>query len=64
MSNNKKPAFRAVSIHKREGKDIFAEIGAAWANSKGGFTLRLNSLPLGDTILLRPVQEGQQPAPE
>ncbi len=63
-NNNKKPAFRAVSIHKREGKDIFAEIGAAWPNSKGGFTLRLNALPLGDTVLLRPVQEDQQSAPE
>lgn len=63
MSNNtKKPAFRAVSVHKREGKDIFAEIGAAWSNSKGGYTLRLNA-PLGDTVILRPVQEDEQPAP-
>lgn len=64
MTNKKKPAFRAISVHKREGKDIFAEVGAAWANSKGGFTLRLNALPLGDTILLRPVQEEEQPATE
>lgn len=27
-SNNKKPAFRAVSVHKRAGADIFAGIAS------------------------------------
>lgn len=62
MSNKQKPAFRAVSVHQREGKSVFAEIGAAWPNSKGGYTIRLSALPIGDTVLLRPVQEAEQDA--
>lgn len=27
-NNNKRPAFRAISLHKREAKDIIADIGA------------------------------------
>lgn len=55
--SNKKPTYRVVSVHKRDGKDSFAEIGAAWATSKGGYVLRLNAHPIGDTILLRPFTE-------
>jgi hypothetical protein len=55
MSTSKtKPAYRVVSVYKRDGKESFAEIGAAWATAKGGYALRLNAHPIGDTILLRP----------
>jgi hypothetical protein len=55
MSTSKtKPAYRVVSVCKRDGKESFAEIGAAWATAKGGYALRLNAHPIGDTILLRP----------
>jgi hypothetical protein len=55
MSTSKqKPTFRVVSVCKRDGKESFAEIGAAWATTKGGFALRLNAHPIGDTVLLRP----------
>ena len=74
MSNQKakaKPIFRAVSVHKRDGKEVFAEIGAAWESTKGGFNIRLNTHPIGDTILLRPFKEkdeakdeAETPAPE
>lgn len=56
-TSNKKPAFRVVSVHKREGKETFAEIGAAWATAKGGYAIRLNAHPMGDTVLLRPIAE-------
>jgi hypothetical protein len=49
-----KPTLRAVSIHKRGDKESFHDIGAAWPTKSGGFTIRLNALPLGDTILLVP----------
>lgn len=55
--SNKKPTYRVVSVNKREGKDSFAEIGAAWATAKGGYVLRLNAHPIGDTIILRPFTE-------
>jgi len=48
------PAFRVVSVHKRDDKETFAEIGAAWPTAKGGFSIRLNAHPIGDTLLLRP----------
>ena len=58
MSNtNNKPAYRVVSVYKRNGKDIFANVGAAWANSKGGYVIRLSAHPVGDTVLLRPFVE-------
>ncbi|HEY2034430.1 MAG TPA: hypothetical protein VGH02_12160 [Rhizomicrobium sp.] len=58
----KKPAFRVVSVYKRDGKESFAEIGAAWATAKGGFSLRLNAHPIGDTVLLRPYADKAEPA--
>jgi hypothetical protein len=56
-TTSKKPAFRVVSVYKRDGKESFAEIGAAWATAKGGYALRLNAHPIGDTVLLRPFAE-------
>jgi hypothetical protein len=53
----KKPAYRAVSVYNRNGKDVFANVGAAWASAKGGFVLRLTAHPVGDTVLLRPFVE-------
>ena len=49
-----KPAYRVVSVYKRNGKDVFANVGAAWASVKGGYVLRLSAHPVGDTVLLRP----------
>ena len=44
-----KPAFDVVSPRDRtEGGTHWHTIGAAWSNSRGGFTLELNSLPLPD----------------
>lgn len=56
-TSNKKPAFRVVSVYKRDDKEVFAEIGAAWATAKGGYAIRLNAHPIGDTVLLRPIVE-------
>lgn len=56
-TSNKKPAYRVGSVHKRDGKETFAEIGAAWATAKGGFAIRLTAHPIGDTVLLRPFAE-------
>ncbi len=58
MSTSKnKPAFRVVSVFKRNGRDVFANVGAAWVTAKGGYVLRLSAHPVGDTILLRPFKE-------
>lgn len=52
MSTNKKPQLHAFGIVERKGKDRFVRIGAAWPTQKGGFTIRLDALPLSDTIVL------------
>jgi hypothetical protein len=56
-TSKNKPIYRVVSVHKHDGKETFAEIGAAWATAKGGFVLRLSAHPIGDTVLLRPFAE-------
>lgn len=63
MSTAKKPAFRAVGVRNRGDQAVFVEIGAAWPTKRGGFAIRLNVLPLGDTILLFPVEDKKQAAP-
>jgi len=57
MSTPKKHAFRAVSVRRYKDRESFSDIGAAWPTAKGGFTVRLNALPVGDTILLLPFTE-------
>lgn len=56
-TSNKKPAYRVVSVCKRGDKEYFTNVGAAWATAKGGFVIRFNAHPVGDTVLLRPFVE-------
>jgi len=53
--SNKKPTFNAVVAREgKDGKRFYTTIGAAWPNSKGGYSIRLNALPLTGEILLFP----------
>ena len=53
--SKKKPAFNAVvATENKEGKSFYTTIGAAWPNSTGGYSIRLNALPLTGEILLFP----------
>jgi hypothetical protein len=55
MSNHQ-PTLIAYSVKERgEGKQqaIWTRIGAAFPHAKGGFTVQLDALPLGDRIVLR-----------
>jgi hypothetical protein len=56
-TSNRKPAYRVVSVNKREDKETFAEIGAAWPTASGGLVVRFTAHPLGDTVLLRPIDD-------
>jgi hypothetical protein len=50
---NTKPSFIAYSVRDRDGKSsIWTRVGAAFP-AKGGFTIQLDALPLGDRIVLR-----------
>jgi hypothetical protein len=62
MSTSNKPAFRAVSVKVREGRQpTYRDIGAAWPTRNGGYSVRLDALPIGDTILLMPVDDAGIP---
>jgi hypothetical protein len=37
-----------------ESQDYWQRIGTAFANSKGGFTIRLTAFPLNGTLVVRP----------
>lgn len=56
-TNNSKPALKAFVVTESNGKSFFHEIGAAWANSKGGYSLRLHALPVNGEIVLLPPKE-------
>ena len=63
MSTSKKPAYRAVGVRQRGNQSVYVEIGAAWPTKRNGLAIRLNVLPLGDTILLFPIEDKKPAAP-
>jgi len=64
-TNPNHPDLIAYTVTKPEGgKPRFHSIGAAWANSKGGYGIRLHALPLdGEIVLLPPSQQDESSAP-
>ena len=59
----KKPEMRAYTVTGSKGKAFYHEIGAAWANSKGGYGIRLHSLPVNGEIVLFPATEKAKDEP-
>lgn len=54
---NTQPTYYAYSVKEREGKSsIWTKIGAVFP-AKGGMTIQLDALPLGDRIVLREPKE-------
>ena len=54
-----------VKRHKtsRKGKDHWARIGTARSRPDGGFSIRLNAVPLTGKLIMRPAQPGESPDP-
>jgi hypothetical protein len=54
-----------VRRHKtsRKGKDHWARIGTARSRPDGGFSIRLNAVPLSGVLIIRPAQAGEFPDP-
>ena len=51
------PAFDVVTVRgytdrSSEERAAYTRIGAAWRRDRGGFKLRLDALPINDTIFL------------
>ena len=55
VTTGKLPTHRLYAVEKRNGKNYWRPIGAAWAHSDGeGFGLKLDYLPLnGSEIVMR-----------
>ena len=54
---NRKPVYRVVTAKKNNGKSYSTDIGAAWISEDGSIAVKLNALPLGDTMYLDIVRE-------
>ncbi len=57
-----KPAYRAYSVIKREGKeDFWLNLGVAFAHEDGeGFNLLLQALPVDGKLVLRTYKESEE----
>ncbi len=61
--NKNRPDLIAYAVSAgNEDRKYFNRLGAAWANSKGGYGIRLFALPVDGEIVLLPPTE--QPEPE
>lgn len=58
----KAPTLIAYAVTENSGKSHFTRIGAAWPNTKGGFGIRLDALPVAGEIVLLPPQEREEAA--
>lgn len=55
MSNkNKQPELHAYIVTGSGKKAFFTKIGAAWKNSKGGYGIQLDAIPVDGKIVLMP----------
>jgi hypothetical protein len=59
--NKNRPDLIAYAVSKGELKSHFHQIGAAWANTKGGYGLRLFALPVDGEIVLLPPSDNSEP---
>lgn len=57
--NTKTPDLIVYSVVEgKKDQNYWTRLGAAWANSKGGFNIKLNAVPFnGELVLLPPKDE-------
>ncbi len=53
-NQNRKPDLIAYTVTGSGDNAFFYRIGAAWANSKGGFQIKLAANPINGEIVLLP----------
>ena len=59
MNNNRKPDLHAYATSKRgNDKTFYTRIGSAWAIKSGGFSIRLDALPVNPEMVLFPPRNG------
>ncbi len=58
-TSNKKPELIAYTVTGTGENTFFHKIGAAWANKKGGFQIKLAANPINGEIVLLPPKESK-----
>ena len=59
MNNNRKPDLHVFATSKRgNDKTFYTRIGSAWAIKSGGFSIRLDALPVNPEMVLFPPKNG------
>ncbi|GAB3326716.1 hypothetical protein [Haliea atlantica] len=53
------PALIAYHVTESGKKAYWSRIGAAWPNRKGGFQIKLDTLPVNGELVLLPPRERQ-----
>lgn len=60
-NNNNQPDLIAYTVTGTKDKGFWTRTGAAWSNSKGGFNIKLDALPVnGELVLLPPKEQDEQ----
>ncbi|WP_306168661.1 hypothetical protein [Halomonas sp. MMSF_3323] len=63
-ANQYSPALIAYHVTEASNKAYWSRIGAAWPNKKGGFQVKLETLPVnGELVLLPPKTQGENEEP-
>lgn len=58
------PALIAYHVTENNNKTYWSRIGAAWPNKKGGFQVKLETLPVnGELVLLPPKAQAENEEP-
>ena len=60
MANNK-PDLIVHTVTGTNENPFWTRIGAAWKNSKGCFSIKLNALPINGELVLLPPREDKEP---
>lgn len=62
-SKSRSPDLIAYSVTETDAKSYFNRVGAAWENSKGGYGVRLDALPVNGELVLLPPRDEDAPEP-
>ena len=66
MSTTKEnsPALVAYHVTQNGEKTYWTRVGAAWPNKKGGFQVKLETLPVNGELVLLPPKAQEEDKPE
>jgi hypothetical protein len=57
QQKSKGPDYRACVGTDNKDKTFWTTIGSAWITEKGGISIKLNAAPIGDSMILFPIED-------